>query len=349
MSDQAGLFEAVKHGDISLTIAMLDAEPEWIAARKPPYGHTLLHVAAIAGHLPIVDELLRRGLDVNVREQGDDTYAMHWAAAAGHVDIVQRLADAGGDVVGEGDDHALDVIGWATCWADIDERHHAVADFLISRGAQHHIYSAIALGLDAEIRRMAAEDPGALLRRQSHNEDHRLPLHFAVAKNRPAMVALLLEVGADPLATDDAGYAPFVLATTPDCDVALATAMRARRGFWALFDALVLGEWSEAERLLRERDGSDGILHLMAKRNAIGAVKWLLDHGVDPNVRWPHWDADVTPLHLAAIHGHVNVVRELAGRGADPSIRDTKHDGDAHGWAVQGGNRAVIACLDMWR
>ena len=35
------------------------------------------------GHLAAVDLLLKRGLDVNTREKGDNTYAMHWAAAAG--------------------------------------------------------------------------------------------------------------------------------------------------------------------------------------------------------------------------------------------------------------------------
>ena len=43
--------------------------------------------------------------------------------------------------------------------------------------------------------------------------------------------------------------------------------------------------------------------------------------------------ADVTPLHLAAAQGHAEVVRLLLDAGADPRIRDTKHDGDAFGWA----------------
>ena len=130
-----------------------------------------------------------RGLDVNAREKGDNTYAMHWAAAAGHLDVVRRLADAGGDVVGHGDDHELEVIGWATCWDGCDDAaHRAVADFLVSRGARHHIFSAIAMNLADEVRRIVAADPSALNRRQSRNENHRTPLHFAVLKNRPEMV-----------------------------------------------------------------------------------------------------------------------------------------------------------------
>lgn len=142
--------------------------------------------------------LLKRGLDVNVREKGDNTYPMHWAAAAGHLEVVRRLADAGGDVVGRGDDHELEVIGWATCWDGCDDAaHRAVAEFLVRRGARHHIFSAIAMNLADEIRRIVAADPAALSRPMSRNEDYQLPLHFAVLKNRPEMVSLLLDLG-DP-------------------------------------------------------------------------------------------------------------------------------------------------------
>jgi ankyrin repeat protein len=44
----------------------------------------------------------------------------------------------------------------------------------------------------------------------------------------------------------------------------------------------------------------------------------------------------VTPLHLAAAQGHGDVVRLLLAAGADPSIRDSKHHGDALGWAEFG-------------
>jgi hypothetical protein len=54
-------------------------------------------------------------------------------------------------------------------------------------------------------------------------------------------------------------------------------------------------------------------------------VKWLLDHGADPNARWSHWDAEVTPLHLAAWQADGEVVRLLLDAGADPTIRDSKH------------------------
>ncbi|HYD51575.1 MAG TPA: ankyrin repeat domain-containing protein, partial [Gemmatimonadaceae bacterium] len=131
-------FEAAKAGDVAALRALLDAQPGLLQARSQPYEHTLLHAAAFAGRLEVVDLLLQRGLDPNVRERGDETYPMHWAAAAGHVAVVERLIAAGGDVGGEGDDHELGLIGWAACWdgAD-DDAHRRVAELLVAHGARH--------------------------------------------------------------------------------------------------------------------------------------------------------------------------------------------------------------------
>jgi ankyrin repeat protein len=87
------------------------------------------------------------------------------------------------------------------------------------------------------------------------------------------------------------------------------------------------------------------VLHLMAKRNNVGAVKWLLDHGADPDARWAHWEAEVTPLHLAASQGHAESVRLLLIGGADPNVLDSKHDADAIGWAEFFGKPDIVQIL----
>jgi ankyrin repeat protein len=365
LSIEGQLFAAARRGDVAALSALLDAHPHALEAREKPYQWTLLHAAAQRGALEAVDLLLARGLDVNARERGDNTYAMHWAAAAGHLDVVRRLADVGGDVVGRGDDHELEVIGWATCWEGCgDDAHRAVAGFLVSRGARHHIFSAIAMNLADEVRSIVARDRSALNKRMSRNENNQSPLHFAARMNRPQMIALLLELGADPLAVDSGGQtiASYATSTEVDRDVMaairamtaaeLTSADRGRRPIHSsaldLIAVLALGDWAVASRLVQENPGvidAIGALHLMAKRADARAVKWLLANGADPNARWAHWDADVTPLHMAALSGALDVARLLLDAGADPHISDTKHHGDAMDWAKHFGRVEMLALL----
>jgi ankyrin repeat protein len=313
-----------------------------------------LFEAAGRGDVSAVTKLLEQGADPNVRESGDNTTAMHWAAAAGHLEVVRRLADAGGDVVGAGDDHEMEVIGWASCWDGCnDDAHRAIVDLLLSRGAKHHIFSAIAMNLGDEVRRLVAANPGALNQRQSRNELHRLPLHFAVHMNRPEMVALLIELGADPLGVDAAGQNAAFIARTPDADRAamqkirglfegeLLSAQRGNRPPNAmpmdLAAVLTLREWDLAHRLVQTTppllEPRAGLLHLMTQRNDLEAVRWLLKHGAPVNGRWNSHGAEATALHLAARDGHLEIARLLLERGADPSIRDSQHDSDPLGWA----------------
>src|SRR5476649_2910511 len=67
------LFDAAKSGDAGTLAALLDAHPEMLHTRAKPYEHSLLHAAAQNGRLAAVDLLLTRGIDVNIREKGDNT------------------------------------------------------------------------------------------------------------------------------------------------------------------------------------------------------------------------------------------------------------------------------------
>jgi len=347
------LIESARTGNVERLRTLLDEHPDKLQITVPPYDASLLFPAAQSGSLDAVDVLLRRGLDVNYRERGDNTYALHWVAAQGNLAMVRKLVDAGGDVIGDGDDHAGGVIGWASCWDGCDDdAHRAVVEFLISRGARHHIFSAVAMDLADEVRRIVAADPAALNQRQSRNENHQTPLQFAVRMNRPAMVQLLSDLGADPLAVDGSGMPVAGYATTPDIDLpvmekiaALTTAEfeSATLGHRAptlsvmdLLAAVALRAWNEAATILAVNPqliAHGGALHLLAKRGDAIGVTWLLEQGADADALWPHWDAEVTALHLAALSGATDVARVLIDAGANPRIHDSQHDSDALGWA----------------
>ena len=84
----------------------------------------------------------------------------------------------------------------------------------------------------------------------------------------------LIELGADPLATDGAGHTAAAYAHDPHTDRAAMEAIRPRNQI----ASLALHEFQALP-------DEGGALHLMARRGDATAVKWLLDHGADTSLR----------------------------------------------------------------
>ena len=115
-----------------------------------------------------------------------------------------------------------------------------------------------------------------------------------------------------------------------------------------LIAALSLRDWETANRLIADNPqlkNSGGSLHIMAKRGDTIALKWLLDHGANPDSMWTHWDADVTALHLASWGCRADAAKVLLDAKANPKIRDNKHDGDALDWAEHFGCIEIVKLL----
>lgn len=214
----AAFFAACERGDVDAVREMVQRDPALVAARRPG-GATGLHVGV--RHPRLVRLLLSVGADPNMREDGDHALALHFAAGAGLVETARVLIDGGSDVHGEGDAHHLGVIGWATVF---DAPHRDIVRLLLSRGARHHVFSAIACGDRQALRELVTADPSALDRRLSPTEGEQTALHYVIAPpdglvggrfrtgDHYATLAELLAFGAPCEARDARGRTPLEVA-----------------------------------------------------------------------------------------------------------------------------------------
>jgi catechol 2,3-dioxygenase-like lactoylglutathione lyase family enzyme len=217
------IITATVEGKTADLARLLAEHPAKLALTGGRWNTPLLHLAAEAGHLDCVKLLLKRGIDVNLRDRLDRATPLHWAASRGHLDVVKHLADAGADLDGEGDDHEIGVLGWATCFQHIQTK---VADYLLARGAKPTIFSSVALDRADLIKQLILADRRLLHARMSAFEHRWTPLHLAVLKNQPASVAALLELGADIAQRDSRGRTPLACAS-PKTDPRIGKALTA--------------------------------------------------------------------------------------------------------------------------
>jgi ankyrin repeat protein len=153
------------------------------------------------------------------------------------------------------------------------------------------------------------------------------------------MVQLLLELGADPNTTDATG-ATALTASQENVDPAVVAALLAAGAKLDFLTALNTGRHAEAEVMVREdpaRIGPDGrdtiALHLAVNKRNLGAIRWLLAHGVDVIAKRPMWDCNHTVLHMTIESGALDIARLLLDHGADPNVRDDEYKATALGWA----------------
>jgi ankyrin repeat protein len=215
---RAAFASACRNGDLPALEILLRQDPSLVHVRLD-HGATGLHLAV--RHPQVVQMLLQLGADPDVREEGDNALPLHFAAGAGHIDSVRALLDAGSDVQGVGDAHRMDTIGWATVF---EAARRDVVELLVQRGAKHHVFSAIAFGDTALLRRVVTENPDALARRLSVHEQEQTALHYVVAPadglvgglfrtgEHYALLDTLIELGADLEARDSRGRTALDLA-----------------------------------------------------------------------------------------------------------------------------------------
>ncbi len=333
-----GILDSAWRGELEILRRLLDADPELVNAIGGPFErYTALHRATCRNQHACMRLLLDRGADVHARDFPDNATPLHLAASVGDPETIRLLLDAGADVNIGSDDYGVGVLGWATCFHRVRED---VADYLLSRGARLNLWTAIALDRVDELRKMISLDPSLLASRMTRNQHRRTALHHAAAKNRPGMVRLLLELGADSNASDATGATPLTTASQENADPAIISALIEAGAKLDFLTAVNLRQYDRAEAMLREDpsrigpEGQDTItLHLAVNKKNLPSIRWLIEHGIDVNAKRPMWDCNHTALHMSIENGSIEIARMLLDAGADPNIRDDKYHATALGWA----------------
>jgi ankyrin repeat protein len=345
------LLEAAGRGDAATVNSMLDAHPDIIDERAVIPGHTGLRTALhhAVTHRDVVESLLERGADPNVRDEGDNAMPLHFAAERDDLAVIRLLIEHGADPIGAGDFHQLDVIGWATCFG---KGNPEVVSYLLEHGARHNIFSAVAMGDIGAIRTLAAATRGDIDAAMDRTNHRRRPLHLAVVKKRVDSLAALLELGADTEAVDAAGLTPLDQAAL-DGDSRSVRRLLDHGATLQLPAAIALGRGADVEALLRQDPqalkpgGRWGTLIVRAsERGSADLIRALLRAGASVDVRDDTSTAidgatGYTPLHAAAFHGNTAAAEVLLEHGADPNLRDGKYCGTPAGWARYAGHHAV--------
>lgn len=332
------ILSAAQSGNVTELRTHLDAHPELIDALGGDLKKaTALHLAVLRNQHDAVRFLIERGANLNRRDFPDNAAPLHFAAAHGNLETIKLLVEAGADVDAKGDDYEVGVLGWATCFRQVRED---VAAYLLAHGAQLNLWTSIALDRADELRAMLAREPSLLGARMTRNQHRRTPLHHAAAKNRARIVRLLIELGADPNATDATGAGALTTAAQENADAPIVADLLAAGARLEFLTAVNLGRYGEAEAMLRDdpaRIGPDGrdtiALHLAVNKKNLPSIQWLIAHGVAVSAKRPMWDCNHTALHMTIENGAIEIARLLLDAGADPNVRDDKFDATALGWA----------------
>ncbi len=344
----ASLRDAAGKGDLARLNALLNAHPELIDERGGEGVRTPLHQAVFGNCEAAVKLLLERGANPNIRCEGDNAYPLHFAVEKHRFPIIRLLVEHKADTIGEGDYHELGVIGWASAWPDIPA-HPEIVAYLLAHGAQHNIFSAVAMGDVKAIRDLVARTPEDLERRMNGTKMRSMPLHLAVFKNQTAALTTLLELRANTESLDEAGFSALdVAAFTGRHDharVLLEHGAKVR-----LPAAVALHRTEDVEMLVRrdpgtlEPGGRWGYLIVRASEWAAGdVIEMLLQNGAHVNLKDnPKTSIDstsgYTPLHAAAFRGNVSAIEVLMKHGADVRAREEKWRGTPAGWADYAGH-----------
>ena len=308
---------ALREHDLKKMRELLDAAPE-LLAKGDRRSNQPIHWATMTRQLDAIDELLRRGADINA----------------------QTMSGARPIHVTNGDYFYR---GWRDVPRDWPVTPAQVMDHLKARGASIDLPTACHTGDIARVRELLRQDPSLANRLGENDGGYYLgagaPVSNAAAAGRIDIVQLLLDHGADPNLPEEQiapkGKALYNAVYNGHYDIAK---LLLERGAYpnppveSSGDALwVSREWRPNVR----------IEQLLL---SYGATPTKGHAGEDGQREEQHW-LRISPLHEAARKGDVQEAKKLLAAGADLVARDEHLRSTPLAWAAKFGRLEMVKFL----
>ncbi|KAH0565685.1 hypothetical protein GP486_000925 [Trichoglossum hirsutum] len=291
--------------------------------RENQEGESLLGLAVAGGFASITEELLTKGVDVNVQGGGFGS-ALQTASYRGHDQIVQWLLEKGADVNAQGVRHsnALQAASYKGHGQIVQRLLEGGADVNMQGGHYGNaLQAASAGGHDQIVQRLL--EKGAEVNMQGG--DYGNALQAASARGHNQIVQRLLGKGAD-VNTQGGEYGNALQAAS-------------------------YGGHDQIVRRLLEK-GADVNMQGGDYGNALQAastsghdhiVQWLLEKGADVNMQGGVYD---NALQAAAAEGHDRIVQQLLNKGADTNMQNKRHGNALQAASIQGYDQIVQQLLE---
>ncbi len=338
---------------VLVTIALCAGLAAWpTPAHARPLGleiDDLPLIAAVKSEDPdAVAALLGEATDVDAA-QPDGATALHWAAFRDSLAIADLLIDAGADV------SVSNELGATPLWLAADNGSAPMVARLLAAGARPNV--ALPEGetpIMTASRTGSVDAVNALLAagaevNASETTRGQTALMWAVAQGHHAVVAVLIEQGADVAARSK--DRPRLMHANTNASQYDQGMMWNRGGFTPLLFAARHGDIESATLLLDAGASVDDPAPTGATPLVVAAhsgqglfAAYLLEQRADPNAI----GAGYTALHAATLRGDERLVETLLKHGADPDMRletGTPLRRTSQDWAF---NPALVSATPYW-
>ncbi|XP_058177359.1 ankyrin-3-like [Anopheles ziemanni] len=351
---------AARAGDLSKLIEYLETGQVTDINTCNANGLNALHLAAKDGHYDIVNELLKRGANVDNATKKGNT-ALHIASLAGQKEIIQLLLQYNASV------NVQSQNGFTPLYMAAQENHDECVNYLLAKGANPALATEDGFTPLAVAMQQGHDKVVAVLLESDTRGKVRLPaLHIAAKKDDVKAAKLLLENEHNPDVSSKSGFTPLhIAAHYGNVNVAQLLIEKgadvnftAKHNITPLHVACKWGKLNMVKLLIANHARIDSItrdgltpLHCAARSGHDQVIEVLLEHGAEiisktKNGLAPlHMAAQgehvsaarillmnkspvdditidyLTALHVAAHCGHVKVAKLLLDRNADPNAR----------------------------